>query len=296
MRRKLKPRFLTAGICLAVMVTVGFIFICVLINRSADSEATQDQINTTAPESTVEPYADYNTEPDGTVAEPKSIEQIIIDEGLTVDEDGNVTDANGTQYTTEYGKIKFVYNGNLYTIDISKIKAVQERKNTVGTDNSKSNSTSSQSQQKQKTASNVSRNNQTVSRSSSSGKTENQSGISSRQNSSVYSGNQNQQSVPSAEKPTQAPIKPPTPQENEQSYDDKRLNYKSITIHTRDIISLTLYNADENVTWSVNSSILIPYSSNGNSQSYIAVTSGTAVVTASCGGKNYQCTVTIKNE
>lgn len=292
MRRKLKPQFLIAGVCLAVIVTVGFIFICVLINGSADSGATPDQINTTTPESTVESYTVY--EPGGILAEPKSIEQIIIDEGLTVDENGNVTDSNGIKYSVEYGKIKILCNGNLYTIDISKIKAIQERKNTSNASSSKTN-TASQNKQEQKTTSSSVQNSKSTSRSPSDNKTDKTFGSSNSQNNSVYSGNQNQQSVTPAEKPTQAPIKPPTPQENEQSYDDKRLNYKSITIHARDIVSLTLYNADKNVTWSVNSSILIPYSSNGNSQSYVAVTSGIAVVTATCNGKNYQCTVTIKN-
>ena len=72
--------------------------------------------------------------------------------------------------------------------------------------------------------------------------------------------------------------------------DNKHLNYKSITVKRNSMVNLTLVNANSAVYWSTsNSSVLQDYGL-GN---FKAIKSGSVVVTASCDGKSYQCTVTV---
>lgn len=113
------------------------------------------------------------------------IEQVILEKGLKLDKDGNVTDSEGNNIKSEDGKIKITKeDGKTVEIDTAQVKAVTS-------DTGKSNSSeSSKSTSKTSTASSSTNKNSSSSSSNngtSSSKTESNSNTSNKNNSSTSS-------------------------------------------------------------------------------------------------------------
>lgn len=113
------------------------------------------------------------------------IEQVILEKGLKLDKDGNVTDSEGNNIKSEDGKIKITKeDGKTVEIDTAQVKAVTS-------DTGKSNSSeSSKSTSKTSTASSSTNKNSSSSSSNngtSSSKTESSSNTSNKNNSSTSS-------------------------------------------------------------------------------------------------------------
>lgn len=135
-------------------------------NNGNTETATPDSVNSTV-------AAQINN----TESVDDDIEQVILEKGLKLDKDGNVTDSEGNNIKSEDGKIKITKeDGKTVEIDTAQVKAVTS-------DTGKSNSSeSSKSTSKTSTASSITNKN-----SSSSSKTESSSNTSNKNNSSTSS-------------------------------------------------------------------------------------------------------------
>lgn len=135
-------------------------------NNGTTETATPDSVNPTV-------AAQINN----TESVDDDIEQVILEKGLKLDKDGNVTDSEGNNIKSEDGKIEITNeDGKTVEIDTAQVKAVTS-------DTGKSNSSeSSKSTSKTSTASSSTNKN-----SSSSSKTESSSNTSNKNNSSTSS-------------------------------------------------------------------------------------------------------------
>ena len=143
-------------------------------NNGNTETATPDSVNSTV-------AAQINN----TESVDDDIEQVILEKGLKLDKDGNVTDSEGNNVKSEDGKIKITKeDGKTVEIDTAQVKAVTS-------DTGKSNSSeSSKSTSKTSTASSSTNKNSSSSSSNngtSSSKTESSSNTSNKNNSSTSS-------------------------------------------------------------------------------------------------------------
>lgn len=143
-------------------------------NNGNTETATPDSVNSTV-------AAQINN----TESVDDDIEQVILEKGLKLDKDGNVTDSEGNNIKSEDGKIKITKeDGKTVEIDTAQVKAVTSD---TGKSNSSENSkstlkTSTASSSTNKNSSSSSSNNGT-----SSSKTESSSNTSNKNNSSTSS-------------------------------------------------------------------------------------------------------------
>ena len=273
MTRKVKPQFVILGVALCVFATVLIIVLYVMaVNESSTYSATPDSAETFQ-QNTETNSSDDNETNESTVPFPKSIEQIILDEGLKVDSIGNITDADGVLYKSVNGTIKILIDGNLYTISVAKIKEVNAR--SVATKPAESSNTQPE---KQNPGENKSEENKNI------------------QNKKRSNSDDQQHIFPEAQQPAQVFQKPtqtvggnPAPAES-----NVKINYKSLTVSEGDVFSLTLYGADY-AYWSVdNTSLIRVYEDNGSQCSFLGKKRGTTTVTATYNGNSYTCSVTIQ--
>lgn len=295
MRRKLKPQFLIIGVCLAVAIVIIFIvlYVCA-VQKSAETSTPDTAVTTVVPdgsEATVESTVAETTTEAATKALYKSIKQIIIDEGLRVDENDNVTDADGIKYPVTYGKIKIVCDGNLYTIDIDQIREQNgTRKASV------SSNTSSTRKEPDKQSSSYTSSESNTNNSNTSNNNNNNSYVENNQNTfnNYIPDNNNVQQAP-PEKPVQKSTEKPQGNGSASTSSNIHMSYKTLTVNKNNVFSLTLTGAGNNVTWKIGDSSLISrYESNGNSCSFKAIQHGSTVITATYQGLNYDCSITIK--
>lgn len=302
MSRKLKPQFLVIGIILSIAVAGLFIFLFILVSNKTNNAYTETQvastIETTAPFQSEEnePYTVYY-EP-STVHEPESLEQIIINEGLRVN-NGKVTNADGVEYTVSSGAIKIIYNDNLYTISVDMIKKVTEPATEEPSTEKPTEKATEKPKKSQKSSSSV---NSSKTNKSSSNNTNSQSSYnnnSNSANSNYYTPSpQVQEPVieqPAAEKPVQKPTERPKGNNSSNTVDKSiHLNYKALTINRDLIFTLTLTGANNNVVWYISDkSIVNEYEKSGNQCSFKTVSKGQTNVTANYNGTNYTCTITV---
>lgn len=143
-------------------------------NNGNTETATPDSVNSTV-------AAQINN----TESVDDDIEQVILEKGLKLDKDGNVTDSEGNNIKSEDGKIKITKeDGKTVEIDTAQVKAVtSDTGKSNSSENSKSTSkTSTASSSTNKNSSSSSSNNGT-----SSSKTESSSNTSNKNNSSTSS-------------------------------------------------------------------------------------------------------------
>lgn len=101
---------------------------------------------------------------------------------------------------------------------------------------------------------------------------------------------QEQQTTRQPEKATSKPTVKP----QETTKDNVYLSYSSVSLHTDDVMFLTLIEAENGVSWSVgNSYILQNYGGGGNQCSFKALKKGSTTVTATYNGRSYTCYVTV---
>lgn len=101
---------------------------------------------------------------------------------------------------------------------------------------------------------------------------------------------QEPQTTKKVEKPTSKPAVKP----QETTKDNIYLSYSSVSLHTDDVMFLTLIEAENGVSWSVgNSYILQNYGGGGNQCSFKALKKGSTTVTATYNGRSYTCYVTV---
>ena len=101
---------------------------------------------------------------------------------------------------------------------------------------------------------------------------------------------QEQQTTRQPEKATSKPTVKP----QETTKDNVYLSYSSVSLHTDDVMFLTLIEAENGVSWSVgNSYILQNYGGGGNQCSFKALKKGATTVTATYNGRAYTCYVTV---
>ncbi|MCH5300758.1 MAG: hypothetical protein J1E56_05500 [Ruminococcus sp.] len=313
MSRKLKPQFLVIGIILGIAVVGLFIFLFILVSNKTSNAYTETQptstIGATAPVQLTETepddiYQEYSTEPytvyqkHSTIPEPESLEQIIINEGLRVN-NGKVINADGIEYTVNFGAIKLIYNDNLYTISVDMIKKVTELADEEPTTEKPTEKATEKPKKSQKSSSSAS---SSKTNKSSSNNTNSQSSYNNNSN-SANSNNytpspQVQEPVieqPAVEKPVQKPTEKPKGNNSNNTVDNSiRLNYKSLTINKDSIFTLTLSGANNNVAWYISDrSIISEYEKSGNQCSFKTISKGQTTVTANYNGTNYICTITV---
>ncbi len=127
MTRKINRKIIVfCALAISLLIAVFVVLYIAVLNKSN----SQEQINETI-ETAVENTEAKDTTIMSTVPAPQDVYQIIRDEGLMIDSNGNVVDADGVIYTVVNGAIKIMHNGNIYTISVSTIRDFNSSADTV---------------------------------------------------------------------------------------------------------------------------------------------------------------------
>lgn len=274
MTRKINRKIIVfCALAISLLIAVFVVLYIAVLNKSN----SQEQINETI-ETAVENTEAKDTTIMSTVPAPQDVYQIIRDEGLIIDSNGNVVDADGVIYTVVNGAIKIMHNGNIYTVSVSTIRDFNSSADTVSDKD---------------TASSKSDINNDINNSNSSSGNVPQKREQTQSAASETPNIPQQPVVSETPEVVQRPTSKPNGSENKEVSSDIRMNYRSLTVNKGDIFNLTLIGAGNSVNWNVSEGIVRLYEKDGNKCSFVAQQSGSTEISALYNGQKYICLINI---